>query len=445
MPAQSWTPSRQRYCMTHDMRLRSIIVDTARGVLGRCVWPAALWAMVASAELSAAPILTATSNGAGALSVTPGQTVDLHIDLSGLAAELTVSAGYEVRFSVAGLGYQSYVWTLPFASGAGDDLSDPVLASLPAVIADDLFGSAGSLIDVHFDNFASSGGVGNGTLTTLTLEVPIGFPTPSAVVVDVVPGEFVFDDSPFAETPATGPSFVLNVDSAGAVVAATLRAVQTPTSPERGMLPDGITTACFGGRVYVEAWVSQIDGGAAGIAAGSLDLLFENAVTTADAIDHGGIFQGAATGTIDNAAGLIDDLGGATTTPGVGVTPEWALLGRVVMSATAVGTATFTLAHGGVGFSLADGQGPLNGDSLVSLGQGQSVTVTQVQQIGDTDCDQDVDLDDFARFHACADASDPLGDPPLPTECTLVDLDSDGDVDRHDFAILQVRFGIASD
>ncbi len=421
------------------MRFRPIIVGTERGALGRCVWLAALWVPVACVELSAAPVLTATNNGADALSVNPGQTVDLHIDLSGLAAELAVSAGYEVRFSAPGLVYQSYIWTPPFVSGTGDDVSVPGLASLPAVIVDDLFGNAGSPIDVHFDNFASSGGAGNGTLTTLTLELPADFPTPSTVIVDVVPGEFVFDDSPFAETPATGPSFVLNVDSAGPVVAATLRAVRTPTSPQQGTPPDGITTACVGGRFDVEAWVSQVDGGVAGIAGGSIDLLFENALTTADTIDHGGIFQNAATGTIDNAAGLINDLGGATAAGGIGVAPEWALLGRVAMSAIGEGTATFTLAHGGIGFSLADGQGPLNGDPLVHLAPSQSVTVTQVQQSGDTDCDQDVDLEDFAHFHACADA----GDPPLPAECTLVDLDSDGDVDLHDYAIFQARFGIA--
>ncbi len=425
------------------MRFRPYFINPLPGTRGWCVLLAAAWMLFCCGDLSAAPILAARSAGGDTLSVSPGQTIDLNIDLSGLAGELAVSSGFEVRFSAPGLVYESYVWTLPFLSGSGDDLSDPHLASLPAVIVDGLFGGAGSAVDVHFDNFASSGGVGNGTLATLTLQVPADFPTPATVIIDVVPGEFVFDDSPFSETPAAGSSFTLTVENAGPVVGVALRAVHTPTSPEQGAPPEGITSTCLGGRFYVEIWVSQVDGGVAGITGGSIDLAYGNAVATADTIDHGGTFPNAATGTIDNAAGLINDFGGATTVAGVGVAPVWALLGRVGMSATGTGTATFTLGHGDIGFSLADGQGPLNGDPQVALSPAQSVVVAEAQQSGDTDCDHDVDLEDFSRFHACSIASDPIGDTPLPAECTLVDLDSDGDVDRSDFAIFQVSFGIA--
>ncbi len=333
--------------------------------------------VVASTPVSAVPTLTVTAGGAGSLTVITGDTVVLGVDLSGLGTELAVSASFEVQFSAAGLRYDSYLWTLPMATGVGDDLSVPNLASLPVAVTNTLFGGAGSPIDVHFDNFTSAGGVGNGTLTTMTLHVPVAFPSPSAVTINVVPGDFVFSNSPFAVTPAVGAAFVLNVSGAAGVVDVALRAVETPTAVEDGALPPGVTQTCLGGDIFVEIWVSQIDGGTDGIAGGSIDLLFNNIALSAAAIDHGGIFTSGTSGTIDNVAGLVNDVGGATLSASRGVAPNWAMLARVNMLATATGPATLSMTHGAFSFALAGGLPPL-ADANVDVTQTLTVNVVGV-------------------------------------------------------------------
>ncbi len=344
-----------------DNSLRTVPAgENTRGVgVMRSVHRSLVLLAVLSMPVHAQPSLTVTAGGAGSLNAIPGDTIGLNVDMSGLATELAVSASYEVGFSAAGLQYDTYQWTLPMATGAGDDLSIPALASLPLVVTDTVFGGAGSPIDVHFDNFTSAGGVGNGTLTTMTLRVPIDFPSPSTVTIDIVPGDFVFSDSPFAETPAAGAAFALNVSGAAAVIDVALRAVETPTAPEEGTLPTGVTETCLGGDVFIEVWVSEIDGGTEGIAGGSVDLLFNTTATSATAIDHGGVFTSGTSGTIDNIAGLVNDVGGATLTAGRGVAPNWALLARVSMNTSATGLATFSMTHGAFSFALAGGMPPL--------------------------------------------------------------------------------------
>lgn len=403
-------------------------------------YAAVLLAVWSPAVVSAVPVLAVRSNGADALAVGPGDAFELQVDLSGLGAELAVSASFEVTFTAAGLGYDGYLWTLPFDTGAGDDLSAPPLAALPVLLSEDLFGGAGSAVDVHFDNFASSGGVGNGPLTTLTMHVPADFPAPSTVTINVVPGDFVFSNSPFAMTPAGGTPLVLQV-SAAAVVDVALVAVDSPTSPEQGALPPGLTETCIGGPLLVEIWVSQVDGGTEGVAGGSVDLHFANAALTAEAIDHGGVFVNQTSGTLDNALGLVDDLGGVTPNPGVGVAPDWALLARVTLTATGPGPAQLSMTPGSLAFALSGANGPLDAESQVTLAVPADVVVTAITLPGDTDCDNDVDLDDFTRFHDCV--TGPLqGNPgPLSAGCALVDLEGDGDVDMVDFAMFQAGFG----
>jgi rhamnogalacturonan endolyase len=55
--------------------------------------------------------------------------------------------------------------------------------------------------------------------------------------------------------------------------------------------------------------------------------------------------------------------------------------------------------------------------------------------VGDQDCDGDVDLDDFTAFALCLDGPMQAVD----TDCVIADLDGDGDADLQDFSILQIR------
>ncbi len=322
--------------------------------------------------VSAVPALSVSSGGASTLTASPGDTVPLQVVLSGLGAELATSGTMDVSFSAGGLQYDSYLWTLPFVTGSGDDLSVPNLAALPALVTDDLFGPAGSAVDIHFDNFTSAGGVGNAVLVTTMFQVPCNFSGPATITINTVPGEFVFNDSPFAETPLSGPAFVLNIQPV-AVVDVALRAVSTPTTPEQGGLPTSLTTVCSGDSYFLEVWVSQ-NCGADGVAGGSVDLLFDNTLVTADLIDHGSVYSNPSSGTINNGLGVADDVGGATLLPGVGVTPNWALFARVRVSASGAGIASFSMVHGAFPFALAGGMPPLP-NSAVDVTDLLSVTV----------------------------------------------------------------------
>lgn len=236
----------------------------------------ALW----GATLAAAPVLTVTSNGASTLSVSPGATLELDVDLSGLGTEVAVSASFEVTFSVQGLRYDSYLWTVPFTTGAGDDLSLPPLSALPAIVTDNLFGAVGSPIDVHFDNFASSGGAGNGTLTTLTMQVPTSFPSPSTVTITVAPGEFVFDNSPFAVTPAVGAPFILDVAGVTLDVTVDLEGVDRPTTRNVTF----VLTDCVGN--VAETFVVAVNLDINGVGSTTLSLTDPNMASISADEDH---------------------------------------------------------------------------------------------------------------------------------------------------------------
>jgi hypothetical protein len=57
--------------------------------------------------------------------------------------------------------------------------------------------------------------------------------------------------------------------------------------------------------------------------------------------------------------------------------------------------------------------------------------------IGDYDCDDDVDLNDFAAWGACFTGPDGA---PYEPDCEAFDFDYDGDVDLNDLALLQNLF-----
>jgi len=142
------------------------------------------------------------------------------------------------------------------------------------------------------------------------------------------------------------------------VIDVALRAVINPTLTEEGALPAGLTQVCPGSGFTVEVWVSQIDGGTAGIAGGSVDLLFNTATVSATSIDHGSVFNNPSNSDVITA-GLVDNMGGATALAGKAVGPAWALLARLPVTVTGNGPFTFTLAHGAFAFALAGGMPPL--------------------------------------------------------------------------------------
>ena len=118
---------------------------------------------------------------------------------------------------------------------------------------------------------------------------------------------------------------------------------------------------------WVEVWVSTSDEAGVGVAGGTVDLAYDTSRFTATQIKYGAAFPDQTTGTIDDAAGLIrnlgalttqggigdvnddgliDRLGGGTFASGVGAGGEWARLATVQYTATTDGQISFSLAEG---------------------------------------------------------------------------------------------------
>ena len=81
-----------------------------------------------------------------------------------------------------------------------------------------------------------------------------------------------------------------------------------------------------------------------GIVGGSVDLAYTAAVAHATAIDHGSVYSSLVSGTIDDADGLVDNLGGGTFNNGEGTT-QWVRMATTTLTSAAIGDATFTLGH----------------------------------------------------------------------------------------------------
>ncbi|EMI57448.1 choice-of-anchor I family protein [Rhodopirellula sallentina] len=133
-----------------------------------------------------------------------------------------------------------------------------------------------------------------------------------------------------------------------------LRAVATPSVSGSTSLPDVITTSPVGGTYYVEAWVQDFDNQFSGLAGGQIDVRYNTDVTDAVAVSNED-YDLLPSGSIDDAAGLVDDLGGGTLQTGQGLAPNWVRLGYFEVVATASGTATYTLAPGSLPFARFGG------------------------------------------------------------------------------------------
>ncbi|MCC9655497.1 choice-of-anchor I family protein [Rhodopirellula halodulae] len=133
-----------------------------------------------------------------------------------------------------------------------------------------------------------------------------------------------------------------------------LRAVATPSLAGSTELPDAISSSPIGGTYYVEAWVQDFDNQFNGLAGGQIDIRYNTDVADAVGISNDD-YNLLPSGTIDDSAGLVDDLGGGTLQAGQGLAPTWVRLGYFEVVATAEGTATYTLAPGALPFARFGG------------------------------------------------------------------------------------------
>lgn len=104
------------------------------------------------------------------------------------------------------------------------------------------------------------------------------------------------------------------------------------------------------GDYFAEIWIRD-SLAPSGIAGGTVDLSYTTSMTHATSFSHGGVFTALVSGTIDDAAGLVDNLGGATFLENEG-TSQWVRLGVVTFHPTGIGDVTLAL-----GYDLPPGTG----------------------------------------------------------------------------------------
>ncbi|ELP35291.1 choice-of-anchor I family protein [Rhodopirellula baltica] len=180
-----------------------------------------------------------------------------------------------------------------------------------------------------------------------------------------------------------------------------LRAVATPSLAGSTELPSAITTSPIGGTYYVEAWVQDFDNQFNGLAGGQIDVRYNTDVVDAVGISNDD-YDLLPSGTIDDSAGLIDDLGGGTLQIGQGLAPTWVRLGYFEVVATAGGTATYTLASGDLPFARFGG-GNLDA-GVVDLTDVESVQHVQAAMLDLAVVRNDTDLEEGGRVNAVPDS-----------------------------------------
>ncbi len=121
-------------------------------------------------------------------------------------------------------------------------------------------------------------------------------------------------------------------------------------SDKAAEIPAGVGTIEVGDIFFIEFWAKNLDGSPKWLTVGGVDVSYNTALVVGETagLYHGGIYNTLSQGTVDDAAGLVDEFGGGVA---VGFedtelgTSHWARIGWAQFTATAEGTATFTLAE----------------------------------------------------------------------------------------------------
>ncbi|MCH8043065.1 MAG: tandem-95 repeat protein, partial [Planctomycetes bacterium] len=159
------------------------------------------------------------------------------------------------------------------------------------------------------------------------------------------------------------------------VVDVRLAVVATPSASDvADAFPNSLTEAVAGTSYFVELWLQDVGSPGVGLAGGSVDISFTTAPADVVGLSHGQTFNLLPSGSVDDAAGLVDDFGGGSFSAGVGVAPRWARLGYVEVLATGAGEVTFSLSRGALEFSRF-GEGFVDWDGVNLL---DTITVRQV-------------------------------------------------------------------
>jgi VCBS repeat-containing protein len=228
-------------------------------------------------------------------------------------------------------------------------------------------------------------------------------------------------------------SSTLTVDQVGGLVQFDTTVVRQPTSldaqGETKTLPKDAEYLHEWESYWVEVWVSTPDEAGIGVAGGTLDLAYDTSRFTATQIKYGAAFPEQTTGTIDDAAGVIRNLGGLTTQAGIG-DADHALLARVRFEPTAADDAEVDEVGQSVGpYDLGLGLSNLQFPSVDTRISDMPETPLWAV-LYDVDDNGLIDLGDFSRF-APAFGETVDGGAPI---AWWADFDTSGLVDFGDFS-----------
>ena len=190
---------------------------------------------------------------------------------------------------------------------------------------------------------------------------------------------------------------------------------------------------------WVELWVNTIEG--PGVTGGTVDLAYNSEYFTATEIDHGSIFVDGTSGSIDDALGLVTNIGGTTTRTNAGGA-GYSLLGRVKFESLSddqvpVDTSNLFMGPYDLGLGLSDSQLEVADVGLVNptLGEAPDTELWAVPY--DVDDSDQIDFGDFT-FLATSFAQDVVdSDSPY---VWAMDFDKSGTLDFGDFTFFAVNF-----
>ena len=217
--------------------------------------------------------------------------------------------------------------------------------------------------------------------------------------------------------------------------------VETPTGTDTASaVPTSTAQMVEAHEFWVEVWVRSDPAYPQAIRGGTVTLSYDTRYADAVEIDHGGVFTESPSGSIDDAAGQVVNLGGETTRTDVG-DDEYVLLGRVKMVGVApVDQAAQTWGPYGLGLGAAEGDTAF---SLVGSGEVPSdiqpvPSADVLAVVYDVNDSGRVDVADFSLFAPAF----PLhtGDPE-PPYTTWADYNDSGRVDVADFSLFAPVFG----
>ncbi|HLA84109.1 MAG TPA: hypothetical protein VJL29_04890, partial [Thermoguttaceae bacterium] len=244
------------------------------------------------------------------------------------------------------------------------------------------------------------------------------------------------------DPPATVPSGILPTGIAE--LTATLVAEPTPinTNGKVDTLPESDETIDEWESYWVEIWVDTAQTGGIGVTLALVDLTYNTDCFTPTAIEYGPAFTENRMGTIDDVAGVIDDLGAGSTLAQLG-DGEYVLVARVRFEPTAddSGLAVSTDAYTDAATCNVEIL-----EARVALADDRSATVrlasppaTELQPfIYDLDDDGEVGLGDLSYFAAAY--RETIGASAVPF-VHASDFDRDGEVGLGDLSYFAAAYG----